>query len=46
MVQLPLPLKLLSLRSLLFQEEYKLLSSRNPFIHGPSGNMARESRLN
>lgn len=31
MMQLPLP-KFLSHRNLLFQEKYKLLSSRNPFI--------------
>ena len=35
MVQLLLPLKLLSLRNLLFQTEYKLLNSRNPFISSP-----------
>lgn len=35
MVQLRLPLKLLSLRNLLFQKEYKLLNSRNPFISNP-----------
>jgi len=35
MVQLHLPLKLLSLRNLLFQKEYKLLNSRNPFISNP-----------
>lgn len=35
MVQLPLPLKFLSHRNFLFQEEYKLLSGRNPFVSSP-----------
>lgn len=49
MVQLPSPLKFPSHRNLLFQEAYKALNSRNPFISNPkymNSNMERGNRLN